>query len=65
MVHFRGRWSKKDLKGRLVAASFSHDGEWLFVWESDKARYYWFIWDVSAGKIRDHGRYSQDVFLLE
>lgn len=64
MVHFRGRWSK-DLKGRLVAASFSHDGEWLFAWESDKSRYYWFIWDVRAGKMRDHGRYSRDVLLLE
>lgn len=52
------------LEGRLVAASFSHDGKWLFGLTSEKNTYHWFIWDMSAGNFKDHGTYSRDVFLL-
>lgn len=54
-----------DLKRRLVAASFSHDGEWLYAWQSDRTKYYWFVWDMSQEKMKDHGTYSRNVFLLE
>lgn len=54
-----------DLTGYLVAASFSNDGEWLFAWSCDEAKYYWCIWDMRAGEIKDCGQYSLDVFPLE
>ncbi|MCJ1469253.1 hypothetical protein MMC07_007886 [Pseudocyphellaria aurata] len=56
----RGR-SSMPLTGRLVAASFSHDGKWLFGWETENNKYCWFIWDMSTARMKDHGAYSRNI----